>query len=71
LAHEASADHSIAIRQAAAPGHATLFRADAEVRALLEVFQPLPPPLAGLTSRVKQAFDPKGLFNPGRMYRNI
>ncbi len=71
LAHEASADHGIAIRQAAAPGHATLFRADAEARAQLEVFQPLPPPLASLTSRVKQAFDPKGLFNPGRMYRNI
>jgi glycolate oxidase FAD binding subunit len=71
LAHEAGTDHSAAVRQAAAPGHATLFHADAETRAQLEVFQPLPPPLAALTSRVKQAFDPKGLFNPGRMYRNI
>ncbi len=71
LAHESGTNQSAAIRQAAAPGHAMLFRADSETRAKCEVFQPLPPPLAALTSRVKQAFDPKGLFNPGRMYRNI
>ena len=32
------------------------------------VFEPLPDPLAKLTDRVKRAFDPCGVLNPGRMY---
>jgi glycolate oxidase FAD binding subunit len=31
------------------------------------VFQPQPAALAALASRVKEGFDPKRLFNPGRM----
>jgi glycolate oxidase FAD binding subunit len=31
------------------------------------VFQPLSPALAALAARVKQSFDPQGLFNPARM----
>jgi glycolate oxidase FAD binding subunit len=31
------------------------------------VFQPQSPALAALAQRVKESFDPKGLFNPGRM----
>ena len=49
-------------------GHATLIRADATVRASVEVFQPLAPSVARLTSRLKATFDPLGLLNPGRMY---
>ena len=30
-------------------------------------FEPLTGPLAALTSRVKAAFDPQGVLNPGRM----
>ncbi len=48
-------------------GHATLIRAPATVRALVPVFQPQPPALAELSRRVKESFDPKRLFNPGRM----
>jgi glycolate oxidase FAD binding subunit len=49
-------------------GHATLIRAPQKVRAAVPVFQPLPPPLAALSTRVKESFDPKGLFNPGRLF---
>jgi glycolate oxidase FAD binding subunit len=51
-----------------ATGHATLIRGPASLRASVFVFEPLPDPLAKLTQRVKQAFDPSGVLNPGRMY---
>jgi len=47
-----------------AGGHATLFRGEARG----SVFQPLPPGMRELHIRLKKAFDPKGVFNPGRMY---
>lgn len=58
-----------AIRTALAAygGHATLIRAPADIRATVDVFQPLPKPLAALQSRVKMSVDPAGIFNPGRM----
>jgi glycolate dehydrogenase FAD-binding subunit len=59
------ADHALV--RTALVGHATLIRAPENVRAAVPVFQPLPPALAGLTERVKGSFDPKGLFNPGRI----
>jgi glycolate oxidase FAD binding subunit len=59
------ADHALV--RASLAGHATLIRAPQEVRAAVPVFQPLPPALAALSARVKESFDPKGLFNPGRM----
>lgn len=50
---------------AAAGGHATLFRAaDKSAGA----FTPLPAVLMRLHRELKQAFDPAGIFNPGRMY---
>lgn len=52
-------------------GHATLLRAPAEVRARVSVFQPQPPPLAALTRRIKDAFDPHQVLNPGRMYADV
>ncbi|MBX3584721.1 MAG: FAD-binding protein [Rhizobiaceae bacterium] len=48
-------------------GHATLMRASPSWRVSLPVFEPQPPALAALSGRVKAEFDPKGLFNPGRM----
>ena len=55
----------------AAGGHATLIRAPAAVRAAVEVFTPEPAPLAALTSRVRQSFDPQGVLNAGRMWAGI
>ncbi len=48
-------------------GHATLVRAAASIRNSQPVFQPQPPALAALTARIKDAFDPWGILNPGRM----
>jgi glycolate oxidase FAD binding subunit len=50
-----------------AGGHATLVCAEASVRAAVPVFQPQPPALAALALRVKDAFDPHRVLNPGRM----
>jgi glycolate oxidase FAD binding subunit len=68
LPPSADADHSI-VRGAlgSTGGHATLIRAAETVRASMAVFQPQPAALAALASRVKESFDPKRLFNPGRM----
>ena len=56
---------------AALGGHATLVRAPAAVRAAVDVFEPQPAPLAALTKRVKESFDPKGVLNPGRMWAGV
>jgi glycolate dehydrogenase FAD-binding subunit len=49
-------------------GHATLFRAaDKSAGA----FTPLEPVLARLHRSLKQAFDPAGIFNPGRLYAEL
>jgi glycolate oxidase FAD binding subunit len=54
------------IREAVNPtgGHATLFRAPDALRRSLPVFEPQPPALAALEQRVREAFDPLGIFNP-------
>ena len=52
-------------------GHAMLMRASAEKRARVSIFPPEVPVRAALTRRVKDAFDPDGLFNPGRMYEGV
>lgn len=48
-------------------GHATLWRASPAERASVAPFEPLSPPLAALQARIKAAFDPKGILNPGRL----
>lgn len=48
-------------------GHATLVKASPGLRRAVPVFEPQPPALAALTRRVKEAFDPAHILNPGRM----
>ena len=48
-------------------GHATLIRASETVRAAVPVFQPEASPIAALSQRIKNEFDPAGILNPGRM----
>ena len=64
------ADHA-AVRATATArlgGHAVLYRAPESLRCLEGVFAPLPPALLALHRRLKKAFDPKGILNPGRLY---
>lgn len=58
------------LRQAAAGagGHATLFRGGQGEQRSAGVFAPLQPALMEVHRRLKQSFDPYGVFNPGRMY---
>jgi glycolate oxidase FAD binding subunit len=67
LESEASAE-TIRAAAMAAGGHATLFRG---ARGGEEVFHPLPSGLLALHQRIKRAFDPAGVFNPGRMYQDL
>jgi glycolate oxidase FAD binding subunit len=53
---------------AAAGGHATLIRGDLSLRGEVSVFEPQPQALAQLTRRIKQAFDPAHILNPGLIY---
>ena len=58
------------VRDAAARagGHATLFRGGDKSQG---VFHPLPPVMMKLHRNLKQAFDPAGILNPGRLYRDL
>lgn len=70
LRMEAGASEAAALRALLAAhggGHATLVRASPTERAAVPVFQPQPDALAGLSRRLKEQFDPKGVLNPGRM----
>ena len=60
---------AVAVRRYAAAlgGHATLMRAQPGVP-MDEPFSAPAPPFRALMSRLKQTFDPAGLFNPGRMF---
>jgi glycolate oxidase FAD binding subunit len=48
-----------------AGGHATLFRSH---ESYADVFHPLPTKMMIIHRRIKEKFDPMGIFNPGRMY---
>lgn len=55
------------VRNALKGGHATLIKAPEAQRRAVSVFQPLPPALATIATRLKAAFDPDERLNPGRM----
>ena len=66
--------HEVEIRaavDAVGGGHATLVRADASQRSNVPVFHPQPAPLAALSRRLKEQFDPKGILNPGKMVSGV
>jgi glycolate oxidase FAD binding subunit len=66
---KASADaHAVRDRAGRAGGHATLFRGGDKA---VGVFQPLQPAVATIHRRLKAEFDPRGLFNRGRMYADL
>ncbi|WP_350333066.1 glycolate oxidase subunit GlcE [Coralliovum pocilloporae] len=52
-------------------GHATLTLASEDIRQNNAVFQPLASPLMQISRSLKNAFDPHGLLNPGRMYEGL
>jgi len=52
-------------------GHATLVKADAAKRSSIDVFEAEEEARADLTRSVKAAFDPMGIFNPGRMWDGV
>lgn len=56
---------------AATGGHATLVRAPDNVKATVDVFEPLHPGAELMSNRLKQVFDPAGILNPGRMYAEM
>jgi glycolate oxidase FAD binding subunit len=62
-----------AVREAVGPagGHATLIRASEAVRSTVPVFQPQDAGVAALTAKLKDAFDPHHVLNPGRMYPGL
>ncbi|UCV20205.1 glycolate oxidase subunit GlcE [Ferribacterium limneticum] len=68
-AGEIDGDHE-AVRVAAASlgGHAVLYRAPESLRCRDGAFAELPPALLALHRRLKKAFDPQGILNPGRLY---
>jgi len=53
---------------AAVGGHATLFRGNDKRAGVLAV---LKPPLDRIHRELKKAFDPDGVFNPGRLYPDL
>lgn len=63
----AAAAAQIRAAAAAAQGHATLFRAAADGAPGVRRFDVESPALQAITKRLREAFDPQGLFNPGRM----
>ena len=64
------AGEQAAVRGAASRlgGHAVLYRAPESLRCREDAFAPLSPALLALHRRLKKAFDPRGILNPGRLY---
>ncbi len=52
-------------------GHATLVRADDDVRAALGAFASEAAPIEALSAGLRQRFDPAGILNPGRVRASL
>ncbi len=63
----AGSETEVRVAASSSKGHATLFRRGSAD----QVFQPLPPYLAGLHRRLKAVFDPVGILNPGRLFADL
>jgi len=61
------------VREAAARagGHAVLFRQSEHGDKSARVFAPLPDAVMAIHRRLKATFDPRGVFNPGRLYPDL
>jgi glycolate oxidase FAD binding subunit len=62
------ASHQVREAAASVGGHATLYFAQDKAPG---AFTPLSAPLMAIHRRLKASFDPKGLFNPGRLYPDL
>jgi glycolate oxidase FAD binding subunit len=62
-----AAHEAVCAAARAAGGVWWLLRAPEPLRAAVEVVPPEPPALAAIRRRVAQAFDPRGIFSPGRL----
>ena len=64
--------HAAVMRAARAAGGVwTVLRGPEPMRAAVDVVPPEPPALARLTRRVKDALDPHGILNPGRLFAGV
>lgn len=52
-------------------GHATLYKANRKQQMHDGVFHPLPKDMMSIHKRLKQQFDPAGIFNPQRLYPDL
>lgn len=52
-------------------GHATLLRANPEIRTATPAFEPQSRPVALLSERIRGKLDPHGIFNPGLMTSGV
>jgi glycolate oxidase FAD binding subunit len=59
---------SLRLAAGAVGGHAMLFQGDDRSG---EVFHPLPAPLMEIHRRLKRAIDPRGILNPGRLFKAL
>ncbi len=64
---ETAVHEAVCAAAAKAGGVWWLMRAPEPMRAAVRVVPAEPPALAALSRRVKESFDPRGIFNPGRM----
>ena len=68
---EAPAHDAVCRAARQAGGVWMLLRAPEALRAAVAVVPPEVAPLAAITERVKAAFDPQGILNPGRFYAGV
>lgn len=68
---EAAAHDAVEAAARGAHGAWMLLRGPDALRAAVHVVPPEPPPLAAISRRVKAAFDPHGVLNPGRIYAGL